>query len=49
MTTHTAAEERGHMVTEEVAPLLVARTLGAFDLVAIFVGIVLFIVNAAGV
>ena len=48
MVTHTAAEERGHMVTEEVAPLLVARTLGAFDLVAIFVGIVLFIVNAAG-
>lgn len=48
MVTHTAAEERGQMVTEEVAPLLVARTLGAFDLVAIFVGIVLFIVNSAG-
>ena len=48
MATHTASEERGQMVTEEVAPLLVARTLGAFDLVAIFVGIVLFIVNAAG-
>ena len=48
MVTHTGDEERGHMVTEEVAPLLVARTLGAFDLVAIFVGIVLFIINSAG-
>ncbi|MGH2554673.1 MAG: APC family permease [Actinomycetota bacterium] len=35
------------MVSEEVAPVLVARTLGAFDLVVIFVGIVLFIVNSA--
>jgi glutamate:GABA antiporter len=48
MAMSTAPEKRDHMVTEEVAPLLVARTLGAFDLVAIFVGIVLFIVNAAG-
>ncbi len=35
------------MATEEIAPVLVARTLGAFDLVVIFVGIVLFIVNSA--
>jgi glutamate:GABA antiporter len=35
------------MVSERVAPVLVARTLGAFDLVVIFVGIVLFIVNSA--
>jgi glutamate:GABA antiporter len=35
------------MVSEKVAPVLVARTLGAFDLVVIFVGIVLFIVNSA--
>ncbi|HZB04759.1 MAG TPA: amino acid permease, partial [Actinomycetota bacterium] len=42
----TAREERV-MVSEQVAPVLVARTLGAFDLVVIFVGIVLFIVNSA--
>jgi amino acid transporter len=36
------------MVSEKVAPLLVARTLGSFDLVVIFVGIVLFITNSAG-
>lgn len=35
------------MVSEQIAPVLVARTLGAFDLVVIFVGIVLFIVNSA--
>jgi amino acid transporter len=35
------------MASEEIAPVLVARTLGAFDLVVIFVGIVLFIVNSA--
>ena len=42
----TPVEERS-MVTEEVAPVLVARTLGAFDLLTIFVGVVLFIVNSA--
>jgi glutamate:GABA antiporter len=42
----TARDERT-MISEQVAPVLVARTLGAFDLVVIFVGIVLFIVNSA--
>jgi amino acid transporter len=42
----TARDEQA-MVSERVAPVLVARTLGAFDLVVIFVGIVLFIVNSA--
>jgi amino acid transporter len=42
----TRQQERA-MVSEQVAPVLVARTLGAFDLVVIFVGIVLFIVNSA--
>ena len=37
------------MISEKVAPALVARTLGPFDLVVIFVAIVLFINNAAGV
>jgi glutamate:GABA antiporter len=46
MAVNTTPDERG-MVSEEVAPLLVARTLGAFDLVVIFVGIVLFITNSA--
>ena len=46
MAVNAAPEERG-MVSEEVAPLLVARTLGAFDLIVIFVGIVLFITNSA--
>ncbi len=36
------------MISEKVAPVLVARTLGPFDLVVIFVAIVLFINNAAG-
>ena len=36
------------MLSEQLAPVLLARTLTAFDLVVIFVGIVLFIVNAAG-
>ncbi len=36
------------MISEKVAPVLVARTLGPFDLVVIFVGVVLFINNAAG-
>ncbi|MGH2634683.1 MAG: APC family permease [Actinomycetota bacterium] len=36
------------MISEKVAPVLVARTLRPFDLVVIFVSIVLFINNAAG-
>jgi glutamate:GABA antiporter len=40
-----AAESQ--MISEKVAPVLVARTLGPFDLVVIFVAIVLFIPNAA--
>ncbi len=43
MATHT--EDR--MISEQIAPILVARSLGAFDLVVIFVGIVLFITNSA--
>jgi amino acid transporter len=35
------------MISEKVAPVLVAKTLGAFDLIVIFVGIVLFITNSA--
>jgi amino acid transporter len=37
------------MLSEQVAPVLVARTLGPFDLVVIFVAIVLFINNSSGV
>src|SRR5437870_4233668 len=37
------------MISESVAPALVARTLGPFDLVVVFVAIVLFINNSAGV
>jgi amino acid transporter len=36
------------MISEKVAPVLVARTLRPFDLVVIFVAIVLFIPNSAG-
>src|SRR5947207_7885464 len=36
------------MISEKVAPVLVARTLKPFDLVVIFVAIVLFINNSAG-
>jgi amino acid transporter len=43
----TRADEQA-MISEKVAPVLVARTLGPFDLVVIFVAIVLFINNAAG-
>lgn len=38
----------GRMVSEEIAPVLVAKTLGPFDLIVIFVAIVLFINNSAG-
>jgi amino acid transporter len=37
------------MISERVAPALVARTLGPFDLVVVFVAIVLFINNSSGV
>ncbi|SRR5581483_4741073 len=37
------------MISEKIAPVLVARTLGPFDLVVIFVAIVLFINNSSGV
>jgi amino acid transporter len=37
------------MLSEKIAPVLVARTLGPFDLVVIFVAIVLFINNSSGV
>src|SRR6266542_49794 len=36
------------MISETVAPVLLAKTLGPFDLVVVFVGIVLFITNSAG-
>jgi len=42
----TQADEQ--MLSEKIAPVLVARTLGPFDLVVIFVAIVLFIINSAG-
>lgn len=42
----TQADEQ--MLSEKIAPVLVARTLGSFDLVVIFVAIVLFINNSAG-
>ena len=42
-----AINERA-MVSEEVAPVLLTRTLTSFDMVVIFIGIVLFIVNSAG-
>src|SRR5881409_2257108 len=40
--------DESQMISERVAPVLVARTLGPFDLVVIFVAIVLFINNSAG-
>src|SRR4249919_2503958 len=43
-----ARADQKAMISEKVAPVLVARTLGPFDLVVIFVAIVLFINNAAG-
>jgi glutamate:GABA antiporter len=36
------------MLSEKIAPVLVSRTLGPFDLIVIFVAIVLFITNSAG-
>jgi amino acid transporter len=43
-----ATQSEDRMLSEQIAPLLVARTLGPFDLVVIFVAIVLFIINSAG-
>jgi amino acid transporter len=42
----SAATER-EMISEKVAPTMLARTLNSFDLVVIFVAIVLFIPNAS--
>jgi glutamate:GABA antiporter len=43
-----AVRDERAMTSEEVAPVLLTRTLTSFDLVVIFIGIVLFIVNSAG-
>ncbi len=43
-----ATQSDDRMISEKIAPVLVARTLGPFDLVVIFVAIVLFIINSAG-
>src|SRR5437588_12038499 len=45
----TMASDDQAMISERVAPALVARTLGPFDLVVVFVAIVLFIINSAAV
>jgi amino acid transporter len=44
-----ARADQKAMISEKVAPVLVARTLGPFDLVVVFIAIVLFINNSAGV
>jgi glutamate:GABA antiporter len=44
-----ATQAEDQMLSEKIAPVLVARTLGPFDLVVIFVAIVLFITNGASV
>jgi amino acid transporter len=44
-----ATQADDQMISEKIAPVLVSRTLGPFDLVVIFVAIVLFINNSAGV
>jgi amino acid transporter len=44
-----ATQTGDQMLAERIAPVLVARTLGPFDLVVIFIGIVLFITNSASV
>ena len=43
------ANQHDTMISEKIAPVLVSRTLGPFDLVVVFVAIVLFINNSAGV
>src|SRR5712692_1348600 len=42
-----ATQSEDRMLSEQIAPVLMAKSLGAFDLVVIFVGIVLFITNSA--
>jgi amino acid transporter len=49
MTNNRAAMSDRDMISEKVAPTLVGRTLGSFDLVVIFVALVLFINNASTV
>jgi len=44
-----ATQAEGQMLSEKIAPVLVAKTLGPFDLVVIFIAIVLFITNGASV
>jgi amino acid transporter len=48
-TRQATPEQERAMISEQVAPVLVARTLGSFDLIVVFVAIVLFINNSAGV
>jgi amino acid transporter len=42
-----AVHDERAMASEQVAPVLLSRVLGPFDLVVIFVAIVLFIINAS--
>src|SRR5436309_7402689 len=49
MTGDRATISERDMISEKVAPTLVARVLNPFDLVVIFVGLVLFIPNASTV
>src|SRR5215475_7605389 len=49
MTNDRAMISEQDMISEKVAPTLVGRTLGSFDLVVIFVALVLFISNASTV
>src|SRR5215469_1100320 len=48
-TSERAATSERAMVSETVAPTLVGRVLNSFDLVVIFVALVLFVSNAASV
>jgi glutamate:GABA antiporter len=43
-----ASSKDDTMLSEKIAPVLVSRTLGPFDLIVIFVAVVLFITNSAG-
>src|SRR6476646_795586 len=49
MTGDPATISERDMISEKVAPTLVARVLNSFDLVVIFVALVLFIPNASTV
>ncbi len=49
MTGDQATISERDMISEKVAPTLVARVLNSFDLVVIFVAIILFIPNASTV